>query len=71
MIIMLLILFLVGSLILNLSWFFIKTSAWLILLLIGLLLLSKLLIIGLIVAAVYGIYLLYQRAQVQPYKNRH
>lgn len=71
MIFMLLMLFLVGYLVLNVSWLFIKASAWLIILAIGFLILSKLLVVGLIVAAVYGVYLLYQCSQVQPYKNRH
>ncbi|AFS00880.1 hypothetical protein [Lentilactobacillus buchneri] len=71
MIFMLLMLFLVGYLVLNVSWLFIKASAWLIILAIGFLILSKLLVVGLIVAAVYGVYLLYQHSQVQPYKNRH
>ena len=78
MIFMLLMLFLVGYLVLNVSWLFIKASAWLIILAIGFLILdrkstrlSKLLVVGLIVAAVYGVYLLFQRSQIQPYKNRH
>lgn len=71
MIFMLLMLFLVGCLVLNVSWLFIKASAWLIILAIGFLILSKLLVVGLIVAAVYGVYLLFQRSQIQPYKNRH
>ncbi|MEK2588072.1 hypothetical protein ABQ284_02145 [Lentilactobacillus buchneri] len=71
MIFMLLMLFLVGYLVLNVSWLFIKASAWLIILAIGFLILSKLLVVGLIVAAVYGVYLLFQRSQIQPCKNRH
>lgn len=71
MIIMLLMLFLVGYLILNVSWLFIKASAWVIVLAVGFLILSKLLVIGVIAAVIYGVYLLYQRSQAQPYKNRH
>ncbi|KRL09834.1 hypothetical protein FD05_GL000818 [Lentilactobacillus otakiensis DSM 19908 = JCM 15040] len=60
-----------GYLLINLSWLFVKASVWLVLLMVGFFIVSKLLLVGLIVAAVYAVYVFIQRSQMQPYKNRH
>lgn len=71
MITTLILLIIFGTLAFKLSWLFIKMSFWLVFLMLGIFIFSKLLIIGLIVAFVYGIYLLYQHAQIASYNNRH
>ncbi|GAD16575.1 hypothetical protein [Lentilactobacillus otakiensis] len=71
MIITLLMILLFGYLLINLSWLFVKASVWLVLLMVGFFIVSKLLLVGLIVAAVYAVYVFIQRSQMQPYKNRH
>ncbi|KRL71519.1 hypothetical protein FC95_GL001633 [Lentilactobacillus kefiri DSM 20587 = JCM 5818] len=67
----LILLIIFASLVFKISWLFIKMSAWLVFLLLGILIFSKLLIVGLIAAAIYGVYMLYQQAQVANYNNRH
>ena len=71
MITLLILLLLFGTLAIKISWLLLKASFWVVFLLFGVLIFSKLLLIGLVIAAIYGGYALYQRSQGQAYNNRH
>lgn len=71
MITTLILLIIFGTLAFKISWLFIKMSFWLVFLMLGIFIFSKLLIIGIVAAVVYGVYLLYQHSQVASYTNRH
>lgn len=71
MITLLILLLLFGTLAIKISWLLLKASFWVVFLLFGVLIFSNLLLIGLVIAAIYGGYALYQRSQVQAYNNRH